>query len=501
MRPSSSPRTTGLLGVLFVLGAGCSSGTPATAVNGHDGGVSDAGKDVAVAKKDAAKGERDSGVAKDASDPGPPGTPGSPPLLGEDCDPMVPTECGFPFPSNVWTTPDSTMPSGVHLAFGKTTLPTSSENIQVGSAAFATRDGFSPGGTILTHMPNATVTGLPGVDTMALSVTSASPTLLIEADTGTLIPHFSELDVSGNDPTEEAFMIHPAFRLKDSTRYLVAIRNVVDATGTPLPANPIFAALRDDTPSKDISVGRRRALYADILGKLKAAGVDTGSLQLAWDFTTASEENTTKWMVSLRDQALAFVGSQGPSYTITLVEDNPNPWIRRRLTGTMTVPLYLTAATSPANINFGANGLPAQNGTATFPFLVHIPNSLVASGMPGPIIENGHGLLGSETEGEDGYLAQICDREGYVGVAVDLIGMASDDQGAIFTDVSGDLSQFEQQVERQHQGLVNELLAMRMMIGRMATEPETIFNGNPTIDPTKYFYRGDSQGGSWARRS
>ena len=48
-------------------------------------------------------------------------------------------------------------------------------------------------------------------------------------------------------------------------------------------------------------------------------------------------------------------------------------------------------------------------------------------GKPGPIIENAHGLLGDETEGEDSYLAQICDREGYVGVAVDLIGMASDD--------------------------------------------------------------------------
>jgi len=454
----------------------------ASKMNGRDGGT------------DAARGPRDANVA-DVTDALPPPTPGSPALLGEDCDPLVPTECGFPFPSSVWTTPDSTMPNGVHLAFGKTTLPLSSQGVRIGSTAFATRDGFSPGGTILTHLPGATVTGLPGLDTMALSVTTASPTILMEADTGVLVPHFSELDVSGDDPTEQAFMIHPAVRLKDATRYIVAIRSVVDGNGHALAPTPAFASLRDGTPSSNLSVHLRRALYADIFAKLETNGIQAATLQLAWDFTTASKTNTTGWLVSMRDQALAVVGSAGPTYTITKVEDNPNPWIRRRLTGMMTVPLYLTSATSPANIVFGANGLPTQNGTASFQFLVHIPNSLVTSGLQGPIIENGHGLLGSETEGEDGYLAQICDREGYVAVAVNLIGMASDDQNAVVMDVSGDLSMFEQQVERQHQGLVNELLAMRMMIGRMSTDPATFFNGVATIDPTKFFYRGDSQGG------
>jgi hypothetical protein len=496
-RPSFLAPLLCLLALPFPLGCSSSSSPDAS----HDAGVADSFHDAVAPKDDAKPDAHDAAKPKDAakptdvSDAVAPGTPGSPPLLGEDCDPIVPTECGFPFPSNVWTTPDTTMPSGMHLAFGKTTLPVSAQSVRIGSAPFATRDGFSPGGTILAHMPNATVTGLPGVNSMASSLLSTSPTLLMEADTGALVAHFSELDVSGNDATEEAFMIHPAARMKDGTRYIVAIRNIVDASGTPLPVNPAFAALRDDTPSTDISVGRRRALYADIMGKLKAQGVDTGSLQLAWDFTTSSEANTTSWLVSMRDQALAVVGPQGPTYMITDVEDNPNQWIRRRLTGMMTVPLYLTAATSPANIVFGDGGLPTQNGTATFQFLVHIPNSLVDSGLPGPIIENGHGLLGSETEGENGYLAQICDREGYVAVAVNLIGLASDDQNAVIADVSGDLSNFEQQVERQHQGLVNELLAMRMMIGRMSTEPDTIFNGLPTIDPTKYFYRGDSQGG------
>src|SRR3954471_245800 len=45
------------------------------------------------------------------------------PLLDGDCDPMVPSQCGFPFPSNVYLTSDPRTPSGKRVAFGKTTLP------------------------------------------------------------------------------------------------------------------------------------------------------------------------------------------------------------------------------------------------------------------------------------------------------------------------------------------------------------------------------------------
>jgi hypothetical protein len=494
----SRVRTVASLLVLLVLGGSvaCSSSSSPAPV-----ATSDAGKDAHVADATSPK-KHDAGVdstaadASDASDAAPQvAVPDAPHYLTLDCDPMVPTECGFPFPSNVWTAEDSTTPTGLHVYFGKTTLPSSKAGVRFGSAPFLTRDGFAQGSTILTHLPNATVTGLPGQDDMAMSITTASPTLIMEADTGDFVPHFSELDVQKPDAATQAFMIQPAVRLKDATRYIVAIRHVVDANGKALPANPVFAALRDDTPSTDLSVPPRRALYADIMTKLKAHGVDTSDLQLAWDFTTASQANTTQWMTSMRDDALAKVGATGPSYTIDSVDTAPNSHIAFRLHGTMTVPFYLTTTSAPASLNLGANGLPAQNGTATFPFLVHIPNSLVASGKPGPILINGHGLLGDESEGENNYLAEICDREGYVGVAVDLVGMDSDDIDFIVNALSSDPSGFEQAVEMQHQGLLNELLAVRMMMGGLSKDSVTFSNGLPTIDPTQRFYRGDSQGG------
>jgi hypothetical protein len=446
-------------------------------------------------------------------------TPNAPPLLQQDCDPIVPSECGLPYPSNVWTVPDPTRKTGMHVYFGDTTLPKYDQaGDHVSKAPLEGRDGFSPGVSLMVSLPGATTTGLADAYHVDQSMTATSPTVLIEYDTGNRVPHWAELDTlpstlsytskSGIDA--KMFFIRPAVRLKDATRYVVAIRSVVDDSGTPLPVNPVFQALRDNTPNDDLSVAPRRQLYADITSKLQSAGIDTSSVQLAWDFTTASQEDTTQWMLHMRDDALQKVGTDGPAYTYTQctatpsgpsndpcgIKDNPNPYIRRRIVGQMTVPLYLDKPDTGASINFGSDGMPAQNGTATFQFTVQIPNSLVNSGKTGAIIQNAHGLFGDQSEGNDGYMAETCDREGYVEVAVDLVGMASDDGSTYVPNLlAGDISQFYHVVHRMHQGFINELLAMRMMMGKMSQDPATIFNGKPTIDPTTRFYRGDSQGG------
>jgi hypothetical protein len=433
----------------------------------------------------------------------------SPPLLGEDCDPIDPGECGFPFPSNVWRVPDAKTATGYHQFFGPTTLPQYAPGKSIDPSPWASKDGFSPGAAMMVFWPDVSVAGLPDPDHIAASTQASSPTLLIEYDTGALVPHWDEIDETPTTQQgQQAFFIRPALRLKDATRYLVAIRGVQTREGMLIPPSPAFQALRDGSASGDVSVGLRRSLYADILGKLASYEVKTSELQLAWDFTTASRQSTTGDMVTMRDLALAAVGSAGPPYTLTSVTDDPNPYIRRRINGTMTVPLFLTTpaecttGSPPAgpgcpgsSIHRGADGAPTQAGTASVPFLVQIPNSLVNRGAAGPIIQNAHGLLGDYTEGQDGYIAEICDREGYVEIAVNLEGFASDDTNYITNVIAGDLGQFQHVVDRTHQGFINELLAVRMMMGAMATDPHTMPGGRPTIDPSRRFYRGDSQGG------
>jgi len=434
-------------------------------------------------------GNGSSGAAADA---GADGTAG--PLLTTDCDPLVPTYCGFPFPSNVWLVADPKTTTGKHVAFGAKTLPYSAPKmVQTTPQVWTLSDGFSPGVGILTHIPGATVTGLPNPDTIAASLdVKTSPTILIEYDTGALVPHFSELDETTTQDANRAFIIRPVTRLKDATRYVVAIRNVVDSTGTPIPPTPVFQALRDGTPSTDPSVASRRALYADILSKLAAAGVPKDNLQIAWDFSTASQQNNTGRLLKMRDEALAMVGADGPAYTITSMTPNPDADTALEIDGTMTVPLYLTNPNAGGTMVLGPDNLPKQNGTTTYPFLVLIPNS--ATKTPAPAMSFGHGLLGDRTQAKS--FSGFANTYNLVVVATDWIGLAMSDLVNVGTILgNGDASLFRSVADRLDQGVLNALLAMRMVIGKFAKDPAVQFNGMSAIDTTKRYYFGGSEGG------
>ncbi len=414
--------------------------------------------------------------------------------VGPDCDPIVPSHCGLPLPSSRWLVDDGATPTGKRVAFGATTLPEWSPGRPIDPAAFADLDGFSPGMPILTHMPGATTTGLPDQDTIARSLDPSSPTILLDADTGERIAHWAELDMSmPSDVDDRVLVLRPAARLGAGKRYIAAIRGVVDASGAPAAASPAFAALRDRLPEP--SVDARRALYEDVFARLARAGVDVGTLQLAWDWTTTSRARTTGKLLAMRDEALATVGDDGPPYVVTGVEENPNIYIRRRISGTMTVPLYLDRAEPGGRLALGADGKPHATGTLEVPFVVHVPNSLASAPAAGPLVMNGHGLLGSMHEGEDDYLAKIADDMHYVAFSCDLLGMASGDASFLTNTLGGDPTGFRSAVDRQHQGLLDELLLMRLMRGRFARDPNLVFGGVSVVDPTQRFYRGDSQGG------
>lgn len=420
-------------------------------------------------------------------------------LVEEGCDPIAPTQCGYPFPSNFWLVDDASTPTGHRVAFGSTTLPAAAGYDHIDPKWWADSDGFSGGQPALAHLPGATITGLPTQHTIESSLSDASPTIIIDAETGERVAHFSEIDrsIPQEEDAERALLVRPVIRLKDSTRYIVAIRHVVDADGNEIAPSPAFAALRDGKSSCEPTIEPRRALYEDIFGKLEKAGVPRKDLQLAWDFSTSSRENNTRYMVAMRDDALALVGADGPEYTITSTEEfteAQNTHIWRRLVGNMKVPLYLDVPGPGGKMVVGDDGLPKQNGWADYEFVVHVPHA-AKNGQKLALVQNGHGLLGSKFEGGNGYLGEFANRFGYVAFSVDLIGMAESDVASITNAIVSDAGGFRQSVDRQHQGLINSLLAMRMMSGRFVKEPLLQVNGQSVIDPTLKFYRGDSQGG------
>ncbi len=430
--------------------------------------------------------------------------PPTPTHWGPDCDPLVPIHCGYPFPSNTQLADDPATPTKKRVAFKAGALPRWFDH-ETNPKPWADSDGFSAAGTLLAYLWRATATGLPTQDTLETSVTTASKTIVMDAETGELVPHWSEIDMLAKDDEERAFMIRPVVRLKDATRYIVAIRGVVDPEGDLVEPSPAFKALRDGGTFDHPSIEARRSLYDDVFAKLEKAGVARKDLQLAWDFTTASRESNTKWLLHMRDEALKVVGDEGPEYSIVKVEDDPSPGIKRKITGLMRVPYFLDKLQnvekpsdlmpdSVGKLAFGEDGLPKQNGLAEFPFTVWIPES--ATKTPAPLLQNGHGLLGGRNEGGSGYLAKFASTYNYVAFSVDWYGMASEDRQSITDAIVTDIGGFRDAVDRQHQGHVNALLAMRMMKGRFKDDPNVQFEGKSAIDPSKgCFYRGDSQGG------
>jgi hypothetical protein len=426
-------------------------------------------------------------------------------LLDGDCDPLVPTYCGLPFPSDVYLKPDpdGKTPSGRSVRFGKTTLPRALGTTPVDPALFHDLDGFSTGQAPMTHLPGAVPDGLPDPDTIADSLRDDSPTILLEADTLQRVAHFVDIDYSHDQDDRRMLMIRPVVRPKDSTRYIVAIRGVKNAAGDVIEPSEAFVALRDGTSSPEKSVELRRALYDDIFARLDQAGVARDDLQIAWDYTTASREGTTRVLLAMRDAALDAVGDDGPEYVVDSVEENPNSHIRYRIHLTMTVPLFLNhpdLSTDPAPaLSLGADGLAVQNGTMRQEVLVHVPNS-VATGERHGILQNGHGLFGSPEEGQDGYLAEMADGWKWIAVSTKLFGFSGEDVSLAINALGARPALLKSIVARQHQGHVNQLLAMRMMIGRVAKEGIRDASGRlllapEAIDRELRAYRGDSQGG------
>ncbi|MCA9680968.1 MAG: hypothetical protein KC457_02135 [Myxococcales bacterium] len=408
-----------------------------------------------------------------------------------ECDSLVPEYCLFPYPNNVFTVDDPDSATGRRLALTSERLPTKSD-APVLADPFNQADGFSPALAPMTYFPGATAVGLPTWKDIPASLAADSATVLINAETGERVPHFAEIDLSYFKKTENALMIRPVVRLEDSTRYIVAIRKVVDGSGTTIAARPDFAALRDLTPTDNPELEARRPLYADIFMRLAQAGVERESLQIAWDFTTASEDNNTADLLHMRDDALAmYPPGQGPSYEIDVIETDFDPDnIAYRIAGRIMVPLYLSSPDPGGLLVYGDDGLPEMQAMAEYPFYVMIPHS--AADTPAPLLQYGHGLLGGATELQSGHLRSFINEHNYVIFGVDWIGMADEDAINIATMlVDGDMHRFPEVSERLQQGMLNFMLATRMMKTSFADDP--MFGSY--IDPSNAYYLGISQGG------
>jgi hypothetical protein len=468
------------------------------------------------------------------------------------CDAFDPARCLLPWPSDVFTTPDATTPTGLRLDLPVAGMPRNRAGKPIVPTEWNRNDGFSPGTALLTLVPGLDMAATFGRETTITdpdaSLAADSPVVVVNTATGERHPVWAELDTHPETAAEDRLLIlRPLVNFDHATRYVVGLRDLRSATGPIAPGDAFAAAVEDGDPR-----------LADVLPPLAAQGVAADELVLAWDFTIASAENLTGRALAMRDQAFAALGdedladlvvpegSDAPAFTVTSSTTTPgDPERFRRVEGTISVPNFLvnpqgTEAPPPLPRDLAAalpSGLTGPYGEASglrqhvpgsrlayasatpgpmdtpvrstaaptwdVPFLCTIPDPALQGGQPAIGMLYGHGLLGGRGESGGGSTERMRER-GYAPCAVDWAGMSTPDVLNVATILT-DVSNFPTLADRAQQGFLNFLLLGRAIVHPDGLTSHPAFQddaGRPLLrtaatpgDLPALVYDGNSQGG------
>lgn len=440
----------------------------------------------------------------------------------KDCDFIAqPKEgmCMLPFPNDFYTANDPSSPTGKRINFTEGGMPQNAQHKVIDPAKYDLSDGFSQG--------VGTVVKIPGIESLeAVQANDLVPlnrlgeyadpnqrVVVINTKTGERHPIWAEIDSNAGLDRNRVLEIKPSKNYEEKTRYIVALRNLTDKNGKPLAAPNAFRYYRDQIPSGQAPVNARRAHFESIFKILKKAGIKRGDLYLAWDFTTASNENNYKRALSMRDRAFEELGDtnlgdqivQGdaPEFTIDSVQVLPTGDIARKIKGHYTVPCFLEPSCGPGGtMNLNAQGLPSRNGNYNANMECIVPRVAVQPGAEKtrPMVF-GHGLFG-DASGVNGGPNPPLAQTGMTICGTDEIGMSNSDVVQVMTSALQDLSNFDVLADRLAQALTNELFLARLMYHPQGLGTVPAFQngdgftaGQSLIKTDHVYYMGASQGG------
>jgi len=415
--------------------------------------------------------------------------------LPSGCQPLLAgADCTLPFPSDFFRTADATMPSGFRIAFPGATKPatTSGKNADFSDAYPV--DGASRVATIVAALPGELVRdGLPTVlEDGTRSARADSASILMSAS-GAFVPHYTDIAARGNDSLGPAISVRAFFPFAAKTRYIVALRGIKTASGDFAKAPEGFRRLRDRVIDRSLD-GIRARFETDIFAPLEKAGVARASLQLAWDFTTGSEELPIKDMLRVRELTLAWLAQNSPQYKIVSVTPGTSP-IWREIRGTVTGPMFLESTGPLAKLTRDANGAVTQNATVSFDFLATVPESVRDQGTPARAIALGHGFFGTRNELISGGTPKIAQTLKAVMFSIDWWGMSMPDLDDVATATLQDLTRAPDFMHRVHQAMANWITMTRAIRTLLANDPAFARTTMaPLYDASQVHYFGASNG-------
>ncbi len=415
----------------------------------------------------------------------------------ERCDPLDPRHCLLPFPSDTFTVADGTTDTGRRVAFDRASMPTNAQGVQIDPTEWNRNDGFSPGQPISLYVEglDLATTGVAPLTDIEASLDAAAPIVVLDATSGDRVPYWTELDASVDDDADRVLYIRPAINYLEGHRIVVALRNLLDTNGDPIAAGDAFRAYRDGLDTGVAAIEQRRPRYEQVFADLETIDVEREGLFLAWDFTVASQRNLSERMLHIRDDALGELGGSAPEFVITQVELDTDVEIARRITGTFTVPKYLTGNGEPGSRFTNLAGVPASEGEFAANFVCGIPHAALAA--PARPSLYGHGLLGDAGEVNAGNVRTFAETHNLVFCATNWIGMSEEDIGNAVS-ILQDVSNMPTLADRAQQGMLNAIFLGRLMTrvdGFVSHEAFQNESGEPVIDTSALFYDGNSQGG------
>jgi hypothetical protein len=447
------------------------------------------------------------------------------------CDFLDPAVCLFPWPNDYFTVADRQSDTGRRLNLAVESMPHNSRGIPIDPAEYNRSDGFSPGQLIVTKVPGLDTpaaferTGAVPITDLARGLDDRQAVLVINARTRRRHLIWSELDANPTDPADVTLLIRPAVNFEEGERYIVALRNLRNAGGDLIPAQPAFRLYRDRKRTREPAIERRRRHMESIFRTLRRAGVRRETLYLAWDFTVGSERNLTGRALHVRNDAFAQLGDRNlkdlrvrgdaPQFSVTAVTDfapcgsdgcqeGEDDRIARRVEGTVRMPCYLDQPGCPpgSRFNFSRPGdeLPTQlpGNSLDARFICHIARTTV----DGPGVRRarpslyGHGLLGSPDEINQSQLKSLGNDHNFIFCATPWIGMSEEDiPNAV--RILQNISLFPSLVDRLQQGFVDFFYLGRLLIhpDGFSSHPAFRDDGESVIDTRRLFYDGNSQGG------
>jgi len=185
--------------------------------------------------------------------------------------------CLLPFPDDYNTVADPSTATGRRIDLHPGGTPKNVVSVPVNPSPYNLNDGFSPGVGMVVRVPGLDNPG-------ALQQTNAvpinhlgrfsepdQPVVVIDATTGQRQPIWVEIDSNAGSPGSTALEIHPAVNFASGHRYVVAMRNLKDASGQTIPAPEGFRYYRDQLPSSEGPINAQRARFESIFNTLRDA--------------------------------------------------------------------------------------------------------------------------------------------------------------------------------------------------------------------------------------